>query len=373
MEPVPEQPPVVPAAEQPHVIPAAPRGRGNVRGRGRGAIRGRGQGQGRRRGQGAEVVPQAEIPQDEQMSVNQEEEIGGVEPEVVQGEENVHASQEVLPDPPANDLVAVMANQTRLMEALAQGINNRGGGQGYHSKMIEFMRLRPATFDHTDEDPLVDDDWLRAISKKLEVVNANDQEKVILASHQLTGAAGEWWDNYQDSTENPAAITWAEFQEEFRKYHIPEGIMEMKADEFRSLRQGAMIANQYIRKFMKLARYAPEDVDTDKKKQDKFRKELSNHLKAQLVTHIYPDFNTLMNRTILLEDARSHIESERKRKFFTQKSKQQERLQKFRFNPAPRPGSMQKSGPSQKPAYQQTMQYRVSGSNTQAPALSYRS
>src|SRR6266542_2426601 len=221
--------------------------------------------------------------------------------------------------------------------------------------MSESMRLRPATFDHTDEDPLVADDWLRAISKKLEVVNANDHEKVLLASHQLTGAAGEWWDNYRDSTEDPAAITWIEFQEEFCKYHIPEGIMEMKADEFRSLKQGAMTANQYIRKFMKLATYAPKDVNPDKKKQDRFRKGLNSHLKAQLITHIYPDFNTLMNMTILLEDARSHIESERKRKFFTQKSKQQERFQKSRFNPSPRPGFTQRSGPSQRQVYQQTM------------------
>ena len=108
------------------------------------------------------------------MSLNQEEEVGGVEQEVNQEEGNVHTSQEVLPDPPANDLVAVMANQTRLMEALAQGINNRGGGQGYQSKMSEFMRLRLTIFYHTDEDTLVADDWLRAISKKLEVVNAND-------------------------------------------------------------------------------------------------------------------------------------------------------------------------------------------------------
>src|SRR6266498_3769777 len=106
--------------------------------------------------------------------------------------------------------------------------NNRGNGPSYRFKMAEFMRLRPATFDHTDEDPLLADDWLRAINKKLDVINANYQEKVLLASHQLTGAAGEWWDNYRDSTEDPVAITWTEFQEEFRKYHILEGIMEMK-------------------------------------------------------------------------------------------------------------------------------------------------
>ena len=115
----------------------------------------------------------------------------------------------------------------------------------------------------------------------------------------------------------------------------------MKADEFRSLRQGAMTVNQYIRKFMKLARYAPEDVNTDKKKQDRSRKGLSNHLKAQLITHIYPDFNTLMNRTTLLEDARSHIETERKRKFLARPN-QQERFQIYRTNSFPRPGNTQR-------------------------------
>ena len=54
--------------------------------------------------------------------------------------------------------------------------------------------------------------------------------------------------------------------EAFHEYHIPKGIMEIKAEEFRSLRQGPMTINQYIQKFMKLARYAPDDVNTDKKK-----------------------------------------------------------------------------------------------------------
>jgi hypothetical protein len=54
--------------------------------------------------------------------------------------------------------------------------------------------------------------------------------------------------------------------EEFREYHITKGIMEIKAKEFRSLRQGPMTVNQYIQKFMKLALYVPDDVNTDKKK-----------------------------------------------------------------------------------------------------------
>ena len=78
-----------------------------------------------------EIQPE-EVQQDVQMSHNVEEEVGGQEQEVNQENENVRASQENLPEPPLNDLVVVMASQTRLMEALAQGPqNNRGGGPGY--------------------------------------------------------------------------------------------------------------------------------------------------------------------------------------------------------------------------------------------------
>jgi hypothetical protein len=86
-------------------------------------------------------------------------------------------------------------------------------------------------------------------------------------------------ENYQDAANEPEAITWQEFMEKFHEYHIPEGIMEIKAKEFRSLRQGLMTVNQHIRKFMKLARYAPEDVNSDKKKHKCFRRGLNASLR----------------------------------------------------------------------------------------------
>ena len=72
-----------------------------------------------------------------------------------------------------------------------------------------------------------------------------------------------------------------------------------------------MTVTQYIRKFIKLSRYALDDVDTDKNKQDHFRRGLSPALRTQLVTHNYPDFNTLMNKAILLENTRSELENDR--------------------------------------------------------------
>ena len=107
-----------------------------------------------------------------------------------------------------------MATQTQVLVTIAQGMG-QWGGLNPQNRMSEFMRLRPPTFDSADEEPLAADDWLREINKKLDIVAAGDQERVMLAAHQLLGAAGEWWDNYREATTNPTAITWNEFQQAF--------------------------------------------------------------------------------------------------------------------------------------------------------------
>jgi hypothetical protein len=88
-----------------------------------------------------------------------------------------------------------------------------------------------------------------------------------------------------------------------------------------------MIVNQYIRMFKKLAQYVREDVNSDKKKQKCFRRGLNASLREKMVTHIYLDFNTLMNHTILLKEEHVRGEGEWKRKFLIQRTHQQERTQ----------------------------------------------
>ena len=81
---------------------------------------------------------------------------------------------------------------------------------------------------------------------------------------------------------------------------------------------------------MELARYAPEEVDKDEKKQDMFKKGLSPELQTLLTPQIYPDFNTLMNMAILTERAKAEERRENKRKFLESKARQQDRFQKPR-------------------------------------------
>lgn len=201
--------------------------------------------------------------------------------------------------PPVN-IAEVMVRQTQLLEVISR---EQQSNHGNSSRMTEFMKLRPPVYDSADDDPLAADDWLKTITKKLDLVAVSDQEKVMLSTHQLIGAAGEWWDNYKETITELDDITWDGFQRAFREYHIPEGVMDIKADEFRTLKQESMTVNEYIRKFMKLARYAPDEVNTDQKKQNRFKKGLNHTLRILLAAHIYPDFNTLMNQAIILEGA----------------------------------------------------------------------
>ena len=64
---------------------------------------------------------------------------------------------------------------------------------------------------------------------------------------------------------------------------------------------------------MELARYAPEEVDHDEKKQVMFKKRMSLELRTLLTPQIYPDFNTFMNKAILTERAKADEKKDNKR------------------------------------------------------------
>jgi hypothetical protein len=69
-------------------------------------------------------------------------------------------------------------------------------------------------------EPIDADDWLKSIVKKLQVVQCNNHEKVLLASHQLFGHAADWWDAYVEAHEEPESINWPEFRAIFCAYHV---------------------------------------------------------------------------------------------------------------------------------------------------------
>jgi hypothetical protein len=76
------------------------------------------------------------------------------------------------------------------------------------------------------------DDWLKSVDKKLQVVQCNNYEKVLLASHQLSGPTADWWDAYVEAHEEAESIKWSEFRAPFHAHQVPQGVIKQR----RSLR-----------------------------------------------------------------------------------------------------------------------------------------
>jgi hypothetical protein len=72
-------------------------------------------------------------------------------------------------------------------------------------RLGDFQHTKPPTFSHAVE-TMDTDNWLKFAEKKLQVVQCNNYEKVLLASHQLSGPATDWWDAYVEAYEEPESI-----------------------------------------------------------------------------------------------------------------------------------------------------------------------
>ncbi|CAN6207402.1 unnamed protein product [Urochloa humidicola] len=174
-------------AAQDEEVPAPRAGRGRGGRAARGRHRGCGRGNPGRGGRG-----EVEAHQEDQG----EEQAEGQQGEAEQQQQPQQQQQQ--PPPPPPNLVEVMATQTRLMEVLANAMQQnmqrgqRGPPEETLSRKIEsFHKLHPPTFDHSS-DPLDADDWLRKVEKKLDLTTCDDFECVTLATHKLVGTARAW-------------------------------------------------------------------------------------------------------------------------------------------------------------------------------------
>ena len=65
-------------------------------------------------------------------------------------------------------------------------------------------------------------------------------------------------------------MTWEESKVKFSRTHVSPGLIKRMIDEFRELKQGRMTIVEYRDKFLSLARYAPDEIDTEAKKKERF-------------------------------------------------------------------------------------------------------
>jgi hypothetical protein len=108
------------------------------------------------------------------------------------------------PPPPLHTLEQVLAMQAQMLQTMQHTmVNLHAQTQAPpppRDRLGDFQRTKPPTFSHAMQ-PIDTDDWLNSIEKKLQVVQYNNHERVLLASHQLSSPTADWWDAYVEAHE----------------------------------------------------------------------------------------------------------------------------------------------------------------------------
>src|SRR3954465_4216955 len=241
------------------------------------------------------------------------------------------------------------ANLATLQQIAQLAHNNQGqGNQDHHgSKIKNFQNTNPPVFTKSEE-PLDADDWLQTMENNLEVAGVEANEKVLFATHYLAGDARAWWNSVRAMT-GGQMMTWDEFKVKFSRTHVPPGLIKRMRDEFRELKQGRMTVVEYRDKFLSLARYAPDEIDTEAKKKKRFLNGLHAEMQTVLVNIPFVDIEALVDSAIQMEGKINQANENRKRRMMHKLGTHQ--TPKYRPNPSPGFAPRTNRPPMNRPTY----------------------
>jgi hypothetical protein len=88
--------------------------------------------------------------------------------------------------------------------------------------------------------------------------------------------------------------------------------MKPKKKEFEDLKQGSKTVSEYVTHFTQLSHYAPDNVDTNEKKQDWFLNSLNDGLAYALEARDFINFQDMVDKALVHENRRGMMERKRK-------------------------------------------------------------
>ena len=136
----------------------------------------------------------------------------------------------------------------------------------------------------------------------MEVAGVEAAEKVLFATHYLSGPARAWWTSARAMNAGQM-MTWAGFKLKFSKYHVPQGL----------IKQGRMSVVEYRDRFLTLSRYAPDETDTNEKRKERFLNGLHDEMQTVLVNIPFADLEALVDSAIQMEGKLHQANENRKR------------------------------------------------------------
>jgi hypothetical protein len=139
-------------------------------------------------------------------------------------------------------------------------------------------------------------------------------QKTLFTAQQLRGDVCALWANYTTTRPVDYRVSWTEFCNAFRAHYIPAGVMRKKCQDFMDLKQGGRSVHDYSKQFNHLVQYAPDQVDSDKKKKDRFMIGLSTMLQERMVLNTGGTFPEFVSNVMIMANAiRAHKETKKRK------------------------------------------------------------
>ncbi|KAK4407815.1 hypothetical protein Sango_0362500 [Sesamum angolense] len=151
------------------------------------------------------------------------------------------------------------------------------------------------------------------IDKNYEVVRR--QGAKVFAVSLFEKDAQDWWETVPGSRNRPITLTWNDFLKEFAHKYTPPVYRNRKKVEFLELKQNELSVAGYELQFVRLSKYAPEEMSTDELK--RYRFEIGLRLEIQEKIAIKPpSYGALLEAALRAEETsleRSSTEAKRKK------------------------------------------------------------
>ncbi|KAL0298216.1 UNVERIFIED_CONTAM: hypothetical protein Sangu_3153900 [Sesamum angustifolium] len=129
-------------------------------------------------------------------------------------------------------------------------------------KNYEVVRRQGAKVFAGTTDPAEAEEWLRNTERVLDRIECTPEQKLRYAVSLFEKDSLDWWETIPGSKNRPITLTWNDFLKEFADKYTRRST-EFVRRLFLELKQNELSVAGYELQFVRLSKYAPEEVSTD--------------------------------------------------------------------------------------------------------------
>ncbi|KAL0405467.1 UNVERIFIED_CONTAM: Retrovirus-related Pol polyprotein from transposon [Sesamum latifolium] len=182
-------------------------------------------------------------------------------------------------------------------------------------KNYEIVRRQEAKVFAGTTDPAEAEEWLRNTERVLDRIECSPEQRLRYAVSLFEKDALVLWEIVPGSKNRPITLTWNDFLKEFADKYTPLVYRNRKKVEFLELKQNEVSVAGYELQFVRLSKYAPEEVSTDELRRDRFERGLRLKIQEKIAIKP-PSYGALLEAALRAEETsleRSSTEAKRRK------------------------------------------------------------